>query len=433
MQSYRQILENISTILVGISAAVAINVFPLKNTIAARNISLFVGALAAIYLLYIWRKKIDHFFYLPLALMACVAPWQALHAFFAEVATDIHFQELSSLWLRSLAALILGSGAGVLIANSKKRNLALFILMIIPIFSFLKFGINLIETNKFKYPLFTGLYITKASATYFLSITYFFLIGYIYSVLKSGFKINNLHLLYYVICIILIFINIVSVDSLSGILIMMVFLILFILVNANKLLNKKYILIILTFSSLIFFQISDNVKIKTLFQDISVGVQINKYKNWQMTPENYGVPEVNGRIVMASTYYRVASAINGLKLVMENPLGAGFTYLPYGYYMSKSYPNSRADHTHSGWIDLALGVGIPGIALIFSSFYMFITAELKRKSFKKNHFNKGIIIWTLSGLIFIWIFLEVSEKEYIEYLYFIVGFLYSIDSMRLTE
>ena len=129
-----------------------------------------------------------------------------------------------------------------------------------------------------------------------------------------------------------------------------------------------------------------------------------------------------------STYYRVANFINGTRLISEYPLGTGFTYLPYKHYMSRIYPGSTATHTHSGWIDFTLGVGIPGLLLCWlamaSAIWLAIQKHWRDKQIGAPlNLWSYIAVWGLGGITLLWVVLEVSEKEYIEHLMFMIAFL----------
>jgi hypothetical protein len=202
--------------------------------------------------------------------------------------------------------------------------------------------------------------------------------------------------------------------------------------------NKRFVKTILVFivalvCSAVFtlhtYSKHDGGKLNHLFTDFAIGTQIDLYPNWRNYANTSWVPPVlDGHTVNQSTYYRIANAIEGVRIIKEHPLGAGFTYLPYGYYLSKLYPGSTSDHTHSGWIDFTLGVGLPGLALCWGAIALAISIGLGHlRKYSSLHLPQTlwpyITIWCLGGITLLWVVLEVSEKEYIEHLFFMIALL----------
>lgn len=72
---------------------------------------------------------------------------------------------------------------------------------------------------------------------------------------------------------------------------------------------------------------------------------------------------------------RVLGAITGLKLALENPLGINQSRQAYQVAL-KNYchhnPQINPSHSHNGWINAALAIGIPGVILLIYLFYRLI-------------------------------------------------------------
>jgi O-antigen ligase len=197
--------------------------------------------------------------------------------------------------------------------------------------------------------------------------------------------------------------------------------------------NKLYLFItlfVLTIFSMAFInEVNSNKKFANIVNDAAIGWQIDKYSQWKMDSGciwECSPKMADGYSPNHSTYFRVASFHKGLLLLIQHPLGSGITHLSYGYYMLKEYPNSIADHTHSGWIDFALGVGLPGLFLVWLAI---LTTILRNIKIYKNQFDSEpifnmpiITITSLTGITILWVILEAGEKEYIKHLFFMISF-----------
>jgi hypothetical protein len=104
----------ISSILLGVWAAM--------NTIALRNVLIWIGSLVALVYWWNWVKmnKANHtlpslswLYWLPIALIGLMFVWVVAHYFFFAQNPEQQFSELKSTWLRSFLAVIIGSATGV--------------------------------------------------------------------------------------------------------------------------------------------------------------------------------------------------------------------------------------------------------------------------------------------------------------------------------
>ena len=68
---------------------------------------------------------------------------------------------------------------------------------------------------------------------------------------------------------------------------------------------------------------------------------------------------------------RVLGAIVGARLAVENPMGIDQSRQAYQIALAShcnALPSSSLSHSHNGWINVALGIGIPGAIILFSLF-----------------------------------------------------------------
>lgn len=71
----------------------------------------------------------------------------------------------------------------------------------------------------------------------------------------------------------------------------------------------------------------------------------------------------SGKPVADSNYKRIAFLKEGAKLVRDHPLGLGYGRDAFQHGIIQKYGAAKLGHSHSGYLDLAIGIGIPGVLL----------------------------------------------------------------------
>lgn len=70
----------------------------------------------------------------------------------------------------------------------------------------------------------------------------------------------------------------------------------------------------------------------------------------------------SGQTVDSSNYMRLARMKGGMELAFDYPWGVGFGRNAFGHAVMKKY-GVTASHSHSGFVDMAIGTGFPGLLL----------------------------------------------------------------------
>lgn len=438
-------LNNVFAITLLVIGITLVNTIPLQNTIALRNVCLYLGAFIGFYFIHIELQKNKlGILIVPITLFLTII-WVFLLYLYFPTLKNLQIAELKSLWPRSFAAIIFGTGlAVVLIQKDVLARIFFANYFVLAIVNIIFCIIEIYYKKTIPVIDYFGIFITKAPAAYFLIFPFFTAVGYLDRIITDSISLRkNLHkiMLAFALIILCIFSQYLM-QSLNGLL--TIFLILFLqsfllfTKRTNLKTRDRFLLllgglfIIISFSYIYSAQ-NDRLKNKliNIISDAQIGLQIDAYPQWRYDSRDSGLPIiVDGRVINGSTFYRVASIKKGIEIIVNNPLGAGFTFLPYGYYLKNEYPNARADHTHSGWIDYTLGVGVPGIILMLVAIsyglYNCITNRLKDISNPMHEIANAISMWALLGLTILWMILEVSEREYIEYLFFSICLFSSI-------
>ena len=106
-----------------------------------------------------------------------------------------------------------------------------------------------------------------------------------------------------------------------------------------------------------------------------------------VTPSGAGLEE--------SAYLRTAWAHQAMQAIGEHPLGLGFGRDGFGRAIAEKYNYPGMVSSHSGWLDFALGAGLPGLALLL------ITAGLAIRggwmSFRQHGDGGGLMLGFLVG------------------------------------
>lgn len=117
---------------------------------------------------------------------------------------------------------------------------------------------------------------------------------------------------------------------------------------------------------------------------VSVALDTSSHKGW-LNESKYGLPTLpDGAPIDPSAYVRVAWYKEGLRLAWLQPLGIGFGRNAFGHAMAANYGVVKG-HSHSSFIDLTVGVGIPGIVL-----WLAFLGGLVRVGLKRFHETRGV-------------------------------------------
>lgn len=72
----------------------------------------------------------------------------------------------------------------------------------------------------------------------------------------------------------------------------------------------------------------------------------------------------SGANLEESAYARMALARRAIDMIGEHPLGIGFGHDSFGRAIAMKYDVKGWGSSHSGWLDVALGIGLPGLGLL---------------------------------------------------------------------
>lgn len=158
----------------------------------------------------------------------------------------------------------------------------------------------------------------------------------------------------------------------------------------------------------VYQHVQKNESWKTLVADAKIAIQKEKYDHWKWGGEKGFPLNEFGKTVSATNYERVAWAIEATQLIRDNPAGYGLVELSFRKLMNTTYPEvvnvgQNLSHSHSGWLDIILGLGILGGCLIVGPMLYLIWSYRKAK----ENFPT-LFLWSLIALFLCWMTSEVS-------------------------
>lgn len=432
-----------------VSAAGLLAIWTLPGTIALRHLFLATGLIGGFFVLRQNFSRLGQKTAWPVWLLFLFYGWLLVHLVFFSQEPSIQLSELRSVWARSLIASVIGLSIGLLLQDDKshsdsfptaktvfneRRNLILFLGLSAPTWIIFGGYLNaMVHSGQgMQFDIFQflyGLYRTKPAYVVFVALSLplcFILLSRAFAHQESrwwialslitialtpfgGFFIGskNAMVIFGLSCLIF-FINIVfscirMPKTSWGSLITLLIITCLGLYGANKHLERTNS----------WMSMTDNMR-------IAIDIDHNDFwKNREVFPRPINS---SGQPVDISTYERTAWFTAGARLLKENPLGYGLTHHSFGSLALAKWPDfykpfgNLKGATHSGWLDLALGVGIPGVALIW---LCLIATWLH--SFKNNGLWFSYAAWTIPLILFTYLIAEVSEGHFLEMLFFVTA------------
>lgn len=419
-------IDVLNLLIIG-CAAIVIVIWPVIHTMALRNLLLFSGGTLGLWNVIRERHHLFQRASLPLLLLGLVFIWQGLHYLCFSHSPSHELAQISSIWLRALLACSLGIGTGLVARKNRRFQ---YILLCAILASVLLFYIDYVWVGiassnwEIPYRIDLGFYGLKNAVLFFGFLSLSVCCAIISYGLVHAKKDMGIIFFSTLLYLGLTFLSFILAGTKSGValgLIMMLCLFAIYFISANK--SHINMAIVAVFACVIGVSSYWHLKITPQWDNflstVTVGVQIDKYPNWQDI-NVYGLPELpDGSRASESPYVRVSSATEGLKLLLKYPLGYGLIDKSYKYLTREDLPNAPSllqPASQSGWIDFALGVGLPGLLITWAAM-----AATIFYSFKRDTLWAYCARWILSGSFLVWVVGDVSENHFVEALFYLIA------------
>lgn len=442
-------------ILMLLALLVVWSVWPLRGTIAARNIALVVGAFAAVAWLIINRRKLILPDLVPIFFLFCVPIWMLGLYLDHPVAPLLQWDELRGTWLRVIIGMVFAFGLGQLyFCRPQYQRYFLVILFIWPVvIGFLFIAQGLFTSSWFGEQIYIYVFKSKVAGVYFLVWSLFFVFAYFHwtliknnsmvvpvatskLVIPKSIKIlalvcgANLFLLNSLNALIMVFVDVIA-------LMYFVFMYRFYKRDRRLRLDKAVLIgscFVCLLAAVAYVDAKHaNGKLANSMADVDFILNHDQTGAWRWDGSDKGIyPPINTltqRPVSGSTYERITWFREGFKFLMARPWGLGYTGNGFAYYMREKYPGSQSTKTHSGWLDFGLGAGVIGVLLIwFAMGTIYVRACRMANGSGQQEIMRLYITWTLSSMLLLWLIAELSDREYIEHFFFMLAFFTGLSS-----
>ena len=405
------------------------SVWSIPGTLAIRYLVLFSGLLVTLVLMTkIQFPKLTIHQYFPLLCLIGLFVWVGFLRLMITSSPEIMSIEIQTIWKRALLEGVLGMALGISLAlSTHQRNKHLFTLILFgPIFAFyLSHGLDLVHPGpKYWHYLVAEMeknYIPKYQFVLFAIIAFAWIVFYLEREIKTMKAVKMVAL---IIALLLIANAIFLVNGKNGFVYMgCLLLALMMRLFWQHAHNLRVITVVMSLSlaALLFgiLHVKTNPVWGNLLSDIEVARHTDEIQVWKnFSPEQLEpLKNRSGNTVVDTTYLRTAWLIEGVKLVPKYPLGYGLIQDSFKYIGQKEWPGSSLSHTHSGWLDIILGLGIPGFVLILVAMIGLI-----KKGIESENFYAKSAVWVLPIISLAFLTSELSEKISFEVLIFYIAF-----------
>jgi hypothetical protein len=402
-----------------------------------RNISLGLGATLGLYVSYCYRSQLFTKSALPIWLIGLLFIWATFHLLFLSQNFTLQWGEYKSIWKRIFLSALFALGLGLSIINNPEKSKRwawplIYIALIMPTIIYLvKWTLTFygeIILGQGPIPPFLKVYsssqlfyVPKTDYVVFCLPTLAVALGQMLDSIQ-GKRIRWQAFFLYAISIVGISFVFYAQNIKNGFIYEVLLFSLFLLQLGKS--SLKFLtfgrlvvisILILTIGLLVYKHVQGNESWRTLVADAKIAVQLDEYQHWKYNGEQGYPSNSSSKTVSATNYERIAWGIVGVKVLLENPLGYGLIENSFGPLVNLRWPESspRLSHSHSGWLDLALGIGLPGIILVISAL---ILALKQSVNYSPPWRNLGI--WILLSSLFLWCTTEVSNNGNIDPLIF---------------
>jgi len=397
----------------------------LPNVLVFRNIALSIGAIIGLYVVIKNRDILMTRCAIPLLVIGLLFIWVTLHLLLIGQNHTLQWAEYQSLWKRAFLGSVFTLGLGLSLTGAKKSYwIFIFAGICGPTLIFyakylmklgsLYFGYSLPEAMVLATDNHHSYYIPKISYVFYCLPALAIALGYLAKIVKC----KDLKWGIVLICTIVI-ISVVGIFYLENIkngfiyvtILALIFLISIFRSRSKVLSVKTYLLLaILGFMMLwaTFNNIRANDSWKSLAADSKVALKAQPSEVWNKPVFSYPLND-HGNKVSASNFDRIFYLNTAITFIKQYPLGYGLVHSSFGHIARESFPNAPLIQSHSGWMDLALGLGIPGAIILLAASFL---AMLQIVSTGSPWSTFGI--WSLLSIVLLFITTEVSQKNFVD-------------------
>lgn len=369
----------------------------------------------------------------PAVLLAGLTVWIYFAAFFVSPETGWSLGETNSQWLRGVMALLLGAMAALATGGEAGPRRKLLLAVLVPLLLhvlYVDFAAVKILMQHQPLDRLGGLTEGPDKSNYLTNMAFAFLFTELFFRLVHGKRIlpfGNAVLGAVTVATLLS----VPVERMrNGIIALVVMLlavgVLYLATRRGRLKRTAHVGIVLAMILVavgglgIAATAKQSTSLRNLIATIPIAWDTEHYKAWQ-DEKKYGLPVLpSGETVDPSAYQRIAWFKQGLLLIKEHPLGIGFGRNAYGHGMKAKY-GEGAGHSHSGLLDLTIGIGAPG-ALLWLGFFVSLIALAWRYYRRAGNYAAVLLLLVLIDFGIRMVVDSVIRDHMLQQFMFLAGF-----------
>jgi hypothetical protein len=398
----------------------------LPHTVFLRNFALISGAIVGLYICVVRHAKLFKTQSIPIWMIVILFLWILIHLLFIGSEHSLQMSEFDSFWKRAFLGSIFAVGLGLTLDN--KCPVKVWSIIVAGLFAptfiyFIKyFATYFLPHLGFTAPDYLILYRSYAEF-YVPKISYVFYclpplaiaLGRLVRIVDENKKMTlSYEMLAWVLAVLLIFTLFYCEEIKNG----FAYGAIFIIIAAIKIFNQlklrlNFVFLIFALCSLVSLTIygaRESVLGRYLIADIECAMLAKPEDVWKSPDPNPPYPINKYGVMVTSTYFdRLFYARVGLRYLQENPFGYGLVQSSFGHLSRNQWPNAPLIQSHSGWLDVALGIGIPGTMLIIIA-SIFSLSRLGRIVSPWQEFG----FCGLGAIALLFLTTEVAQKNYFD-------------------
>ncbi|MHB8536279.1 MAG: O-antigen ligase family protein [Sulfuricaulis sp.] len=342
----------------------------------------------------------------PLLMLAGLTAWMYIVAFFISPETGWTLDEIGSQWIRALLALLIGALVATAVRDNTRftrgvLTLLFAVLVVHILYVDLQAVWELLAPGSFdRVP---GLTEGPDKSNYLTNVLFGFLLVELFFRAVYMRRILPLSHAIFAAVLALAAVSVTAEGTRNGMITLMLMLLLlgwFYLHERRARLNKRALsaviaamMVIVLGGIVLVTTARQSSNLNELIDTIPIGWDTKHYKTWQENDPNVWPKLPNGKTVDPSLYLRIAWLREGLELVRDHPLGIGFGREAFGHGLMAKY-GQGSGHSHSGLLDMAIGLGIPG-ALLWLGFFASLASVVRRQYRAKGNYAALLLLLLL--------------------------------------
>jgi hypothetical protein len=446
-------LQRLPPIILAILFALLWTIWIQPHTLFLRHSLLTLGSLIGLYVIFNNYRVLFTRFAIPIYLIGLLFVWVIFHLLFLSENVSLQLDEFKSIWKRiawgTPFAIGLGIALGSLFISSKKESnyginklqshcwWILFLGMLAPAIIYLcrylattsadLSAAELPSAFMLLYPP-SSWYIPKTGYVFFCIPTLALACAKLSTIFRGKSTLNYWHIAIFILSIFAVMSIFYLENFKNGIIysVILVFVLItqfvvYYLKRGSLRILVAIAFVVSAFALIVMLHLQKNDSWNTLFADIKVASQLDTVDHWKYRGDR-GYPNNEfGKMVSITNYERAAWAQVAVHFIIERPQGYGLVLESFKHIAKEKWPESNLLQSHSGWLDLTMGIGIPGILLILFAAGL----SIRNLACYSESIWGSPFIWVLSSIGLLMITTEVSQKVYLEVLEIVLVVLYN--------